>query len=173
MAGSLGWRSIAPCCRWSLAGVRAPQYAKVKCIECFPLRADKIEEPGPEIDFCENLAPKFCTPPLFPRLLSAISRKFRAAPETAKLHPRKSVSLRNLRKFRGARAPNTAKLHPRKSVYLTSRRKFQNIHRCTETSPTRLCGPTNIPNHPRSPGNVGQCPTFPGRCRIPDASPNE
>ena len=151
---------------------------------------------APEVDFCENLAPKICTPPLFPRLLSVISRKFRAAqapntaklhprksvsltssrkfraaPETAKLHPRKSVSLRNLRKFRGARAPNTAKLHPRKSVYLTSRRKFQNIHRCTETSPTRLCGPTNIPNHPRPPGNVGQWPTFPGRCRILDAFP--
>ena len=41
--------------------------AKVKSIECFPLRADKIEEPGPEIDICENLAPKFCTPPLFLR----------------------------------------------------------------------------------------------------------
>ena len=49
--------------------------AKVKCIECFPLRADKIEEPGPEIDFCENRAPKICTPPLFPRLLRAERRE--------------------------------------------------------------------------------------------------
>ena len=61
--------------------------AKVKCIECFPLRADKIEEPGPEIDFCENRAPKFCTPPLFPRLLGTETSE----PPREEKRPRNSV----------------------------------------------------------------------------------
>ena len=42
---------------------------------------------APEVDFCENLAPKICTPPLFPRLLGTETSE----PPREEKRPRNSV----------------------------------------------------------------------------------